>query len=97
MHKITQNIYILLAEQLIEEVLTSDYYSGVIELTNDDTVYRLAVSLVIYHERASFSSDEGSPIIDVVDVWWELHTITSTGYQLNDFDFNTLRKIIKQC
>ncbi len=101
MHEITQDTYILLMELLLEEITTTDYYSdyyyGIIEFANNNFDYKFISSFIVYRNAGAYMYEKTSFPIDIVDVWWELHSTIDNKEQLNDFNFNILRKLIRQC
>ena len=88
---ITSDIYRLVADRLRDAVGNAEFFSGTIAVAAD-VDYTLRTTLLIYHREVSDESGSWSAIYDLVPVWWEFHSVTIDGEQLNDFDFELLRR-----
>lgn len=91
MLNITSEIYRLFADRLRDAVGEAEFFSGTITVATD-VDYTLRATLLIYRRRVSDESGTWSEWCDVVPVWWEFHSVTSEGEQLNDFDFAEFRR-----
>lgn len=91
MIEITDDIYRLIAARLREEIATSDWYNGSLELTFDDIVCRLVLTAIVHRRTETMPEGPRRPISDIVPVWWEFSTATEEGAVHNAFNFNELK------
>ncbi len=89
MLNISSEIYRLVADRLRDAVGEAEFFSGTIAVATQID-YTLRATLLIYRREVSDESGSWRVINDVVPVWWEFHSVTSDGEQLNDFDFDQL-------
>ncbi|MFI3303580.1 MAG: hypothetical protein SNF68_02765 [Rikenellaceae bacterium] len=96
MYKISPNLYTQLANELFESITSLSFYTGVIEFEYDDTDIRFVSTLIPYF-RPEFGNETTEYILyDIIPVWWEIHTTTLDGEEINDFDFTTFKEYICQ-
>ncbi len=96
MYKISHSIYSQLSERLIENISSLNYFSGVIELECNDVTIRFIATLIPFFREELFFGNKIVVLSDLTPVWWELHTTTSDGEQMNDFDFKIFKEYICQ-
>lgn len=91
---VTPELYRETALRLCDGIGGSDYYSGSVAFTHQFVDCRLTASVIVY--RCMDRVPEGilRPIVDLVPVWWEFHTVNIDGEQLNDFSFGELKSYI---
>lgn len=81
-----------IAEALLAAIGTRNFFSGSVCVVSDDDVEcTLRTSCVVYRRPVSMPEGEGSAILSVVPVWWELHTVCAAGVLDNDFSFGDLQ------
>lgn len=96
MYEISSELYLEVADQLLDHFGDGGYFSGAIELDHGDVECRMLLSAVIYRERVALP--EGRTVerlSDAVPVWWEFHTFINGVEVLNDFSFSTLRNHLR--
>ncbi len=91
---ISPKIYEHFAESLIKEIGSHNFCSANCTLQTPEVDYRLEATLLIRHILESLPEGDVLVIEEITPVWWEFHTSTDEGEQLNDFDFNILRSMI---
>lgn len=91
---VSYTIYTRLSQLLLEEICRDNYYSGYIEITDEEVHYHLSTSIFIYRPKSTLTTSDTAIISDIVPVWWELVTTTLAGEQLNDFDFRRLKNLL---
>ncbi len=96
MYKISPNLYTRLAEHIYEEITSPTFYSGVIEMDDDEVAIRFVSTLIPYFNKEEYNGSTRYTLRDIVPVWWEIHTTTNEGEVNNDFDFSTLLNFIVQ-
>lgn len=96
MYKITPSIYTRLAEELTEKITSLSFFSGSIEFEEEDADIRFVATLILHTREVSFPEGLIAMIYDIDPVWWEIHTTTLDGEQINDFDFTTFKEYICQ-
>ncbi len=91
---INPKIYDCFAQLLIEEIGSQNFCSASCMFQTPEVDYRLEATLLIRHICESLPEGDVLVIEEITPVWWEFHTLTDEGAQLNDFDFNILRRMI---
>ncbi len=94
MYNISHELYTLLSERLIERISSLSYYSGVIEFEHDDADIRFVATLIPHFHEERLLDGKILTLRDITPVWWEIHTTTLDGEQINDFDFKTFKEYI---
>ncbi|MFI3258615.1 MAG: hypothetical protein R3Y16_00800, partial [Rikenellaceae bacterium] len=92
MYIFTSNEYKELSERLRESISSLNFYSGVVEFETDNVEIRFIATIMVYFRRDHYPEGEVNTLIDMVPVWWEMHTTTLDGDVINDFDFTTLKE-----
>ena len=95
MIQITPNFYEHIAQVLLDQLYGQGYFSGSFEFDFDSISCRMVLSAVVHYHANDPSVGYAGGVKDIVPVWWEFHTITDEGEQLNDFSLNELRQLIK--
>ena len=85
--------YRLVAERLINQIGSGDYFNGTVECAHDDFFSSLSTTLIIY-KTSPTPIVAMNKVSDVVPVWWEFHTTTPEGEVMNDFSFSTLKEYL---
>lgn len=91
MYSFKPEIYEELSSEICLSLEDYCYFSGSVEVADDDVVCRLVASLIIYRRNVALLSDERDIILNVVPVWWECHTFADGEEVENDFDFEEFR------
>ncbi len=91
---INPTLYERLAELLVEKIEFRTYYSDIITLEDQIADYSFSATLMLYLRDEEYCGSNESVITDIVPIWWEFHSTTEDGEQLNDFDFKILKQII---
>ena len=91
MYEISSKLYLEIADRLMAEIGSKEYFSGAILCTHGDIECKLLCSLFVERSRHTEPDENYPAIVDIVPVWWEFHTTDSAGERLNDFSFNYLR------
>lgn len=92
MFQITTQIYNRIAVELQNHTNHTNIFSGNIEfVSNDGIEVRFVATIIPYYHREEFPEGIVDILYNIIPVWWELHTTTSEGELLNDFDFETLK------
>ncbi len=93
---INQPLYEQLSELLIEGINGKGFYSGAIEIEEEQADHRFSATLIIYYKEHIYPEGSIMQIDNIIPVWWEFHSTTEQGEILNDFDFSTLKETICQ-
>lgn len=93
-YSVSPELYRETAERLIEAIGSENYFSASVTFPFDGVDCRLRASVIVYRERRSLPEGTFDAVVDLVPVWWEFHTDTATGEQLNDFDFAELKRYL---
>ncbi|MFI3285343.1 MAG: hypothetical protein R3Y08_01685 [Rikenellaceae bacterium] len=91
---INPTLYERLAELLVEAIEHRSYYSDKIYFEDSEADYLFSSSLIIYYRHNEYPEGRRAEISKIVPTWWEFHSTTEQGEELNDFDFNILEQII---
>jgi hypothetical protein len=110
MIEITPEIYRLVATRLRDEIANAEWFNGSIEFDTDESTAetpdtethvvegihaRLTLTAIIYRRTEHLPEGECRPIADVVPVWWEFTTSTTTDDGIipapNNFSFSELK------
>ena len=92
MYDVLPELYREVANKIIEHVGRRGYYSGALDFEWESVECRMVLSAVVYRRTEHYPEGERSVVADMVPVWWEFHSVTIDGEQLNDFDFELLRR-----
>lgn len=95
MYTVLPELYDLAAERLIEGIGRSDYFSGTVAFDFEGVECRLTASLIVYRRSERLPEGDGSPVADIVPVWWEFHTFVGGVESLNDFSFSEIRERLR--
>lgn len=94
MYEISPQLYLEIANALLSEIGTANFFSGSINLTHHDIFCKLICTVIVRRERTIEPEDSHPAVEQLCDVWWEFHT-TEGGEELcNDFSFSTLQQYI---
>lgn len=96
MIEIHPKIYEKLTKLLIDKLEVSDFYSDITRFDVESMEYHFSATLMIYRKKVQYPEGEELEICDIVPIWWEFHSSSEDGEQLNDFDFAILKEYICQ-
>ena len=100
MIEISDSFYDLMAKRLMEEIAEcrGDFFSGVVELDDDEYYAELKCSLILYGggrcDRTGCNATCGScpyeerKVSDIVPVWWDLNLWLEDGAHPNTFSWS---------
>ena len=94
MYEISSKLYLEIADRLMAEIGSKEYFSGTILCTHGDIECKLLCSLIIERERTAAPDQNYPTIVDIVPVWWEFSTVEGSVELLNDFSFSELKALI---
>lgn len=94
MYEISSKLYLEIADRLMAEIGSKEYFSGAILCTHGDIECKLLCSLIIERERTAAPDQNYPTIVDIVPVWWEFSTVEGSVELLNDFSFSELKALI---
>lgn len=89
MYTISSELYLEVADSLMAQIGTKEFFSGRVDVVDGDTLCSLVCTLLVHHGKA----EEGRsypPITRLIPVWWEFRTIRGTEEILNDFSFTEM-------
>ncbi len=93
-YPVSDELYAALFVRLAEAIDARSYFSGTIAFRYGAAECRFTASLIVYRARCSLPEGEAETLVDLVPVWWELHTTVGGEERLNDFSFAELRRRI---
>ena len=88
MYETTPSIYLKVGELLMEQIGTSDFFTGSVTLYDGDVECRLITTLVVSRDRG----DGG--IVSLHPVWWDFTTTLGDELLCNDFSFSEMLKAV---
>lgn len=90
MYEFSSDVYVEVAQRLLEAIGDNGYFNGVVTYHDDDVCCRLHVMVVVRTLRTP--SRLRVPVTDValVPVWWEMSTVRCDEEVENDFSFNEM-------
>lgn len=94
MYEISSKLYLEIADRLMAEIGSKEYFSGAILCTHGDIECKLLCSLIIERERTAAPDQNYPTIVDIIPVWWEFSTVEGSVELLNDFSFSELKALI---
>ncbi|MFI3278123.1 MAG: hypothetical protein SNH13_05785 [Rikenellaceae bacterium] len=98
MYLINSQHYEALTQRLHDSIIGgSNYFNGNLSFETNDADCDFIASLIIYRSTLSLPEGIVHPVCDIVPVWWEFHTKTLDGEQINDFDFETFKSYVIAC
>jgi len=95
MYSVSTELYEAVTAALKEAVGDKGYFSGSIAGENEETEWRLTISVMAYRETVPLPDGDRERITDLAPVWWEFHTVGDEGEMLNDFSFSEVRESVK--
>lgn len=90
-YSVSSALYRETAARLADAIDGGSYFSGSVRFDFDGMSCCLRASVIVYRRRESLPEGEFRPIVDLVPVWWEFHTVGEAGEVLNDFSFSELK------
>lgn len=87
MIEISDGLYRLLAQRLMEQLSQTTYFNGSIEVDTDELYTTLRATLIVYRRAYEEPTGMIEKITDIVPVWWEYVTTDVHGEQTNDFSW----------
>ena len=91
MISISSEFYDDVASRLLEAIGCREYFSGSVECEIAGISCRLTASIIFYRIREERPDGDRFPVEDAIPVWWEFHTVTADGEEINDFSFAELK------
>lgn len=85
MYEISTHVYQRLAEMLIDEIGSRDFFSGSVICCDGEVECRLSCTVVVRHAKSCLRS-----IVSIAPVWWELHSTIGQEELYNDFSFGEM-------
>lgn len=89
-YSVSSELYREVAQRLSEAIGCGGYYSGTLVFAWGEAECRLTASVIVCRQRVSQPEGEIEPIVRLIPVWWEFHTLIDGVEQLNDFSFDEL-------
>lgn len=94
MYEISSKLYLEIADRLMAEIGSKEYFSGVIFYTHGDVECKLLCSLIVERSRRVEPDESYPAVVDIIPVWWEFSTVEGSVEWLNDFSFSELKALI---
>ena len=97
MININESIYQALAQQLLKEIGSGNYFNGRIEYDTEEFYATLRTTLIVYREPLDDPADtsrSATRITEIVPVWWEFDTVQAVGSVPNDFSWREFREYL---
>lgn len=94
MYEISSKLYLEIADRLMAEIGSKEYFSGAILCTHGDIECKLLCSLFVERSRHTEPDENYPAIVDIIPVWWEFSTVEGSVELLNDFSFSELKALI---
>lgn len=95
-YEISPELYLKVAEHLIEEIGNKEFFAGTVQVTHNDIEHRLVATLIIRRRRLNAQEQHFFGSIErITPVWWDFHTFDGTEEIDNDFSFTELASIIE--
>lgn len=86
--------YVNTAHNLLAAIGRSNFFNGSVTCDRHEFYCTLRTTLLVYRKSERLPEGERAVIRDIVPVWWEFHTETTFGEELNDFSFDTLKEYL---
>ena len=93
MYEFSNDVYVELAQSLMENIGGSSFYSGVVTYYDGDVCCKLRTTVIVSH-RACPSVDEPSMSeVRLKPVWWEMSTAVGAEEVDDDFSFGEMLNV----
>ena len=89
MYTISSKLYLEVADSLMAQIGTKEFFSGRVDVVDGDTICSLRCTLLVRHGK----SEEGRsypPITGLIPIWWEFHTTEGEEEFINNFSFTKM-------
>lgn len=94
MYPVSYELMDLVVGKLLAAIGEKSYFSGRVEVEYQGVECTLLTSVIVYRQEVSMPEGDFRKVSELVPVWWEFHTVTENGEELNDFDFSQLCSLL---
>lgn len=94
MYEFSDDVYLEVAERLMQAIGRKEFFSGAVTYYDDEVCCRLKISAVVYRTKGGGAEPQRSVEARVVPVWWEMTTTIGNEELLNDFSFREMMALI---
>jgi hypothetical protein len=94
MYEFSSDVYLQVAERLLEAIGDQDFFSGVVLGYDDEVCCRLRTTVVVHREPMSSVDMPRETTIRVIPVWWEMSTTIGDEELVNDFSFREMMDLM---
>ena len=94
MYEFSDDVYLEVAERLMEAIGRKEFFSGAVTYYDDEVCCRLKISAVVHRTKRSGAELQSSVEVKVLPVWWEMSTTIGNEEVVNDFSFREMMALI---
>ena len=94
MYEFSDDVYLEVAERLMEAIGRKEFFSGAVTYYDDEVCCRLKISAVVHRTKRSGDEPQSSVEVKVLPVWWEMSTTIGNEEVVNDFSFREMMALI---
>lgn len=94
MYEFSDDVYLEIAERLLEAIGNDDFFSGVVTYDHGDLCCRLRVTVVVRRDKAPCVLPISQRAMRVIPVWWEMQTTIGGSDVMNDFSFSEMLNLV---
>ncbi|MBO5832180.1 MAG: hypothetical protein J6Q95_02690 [Alistipes sp.] len=93
MYEFSNDVYVEVAERLMEAIGGRNFFSGVVTHYDGDVCCRLRTTVIVSRRSLPSVDAPSSPEVVVKPVWWEMSTAEGGVEMDNDFSFGEMLNV----
>ena len=94
MYEFSNDVYLQVAERLMEVIGDRDFFSGVVLCYDDEVCCRLRTTVVVHRNTIQGGDMPKDVVVRVTPVWWEMSTTIGGDEVTNDFSFREMINLL---
>jgi hypothetical protein len=95
MYEFSNDVYVEIAQRLLEAIGSSDYFNGVVAYDDEDVCCRLRTTIVVRTRRIPTLLPTIITEREIVPVWWDMTTEMGSEEITNDFSFGEMMDALR--
>lgn len=95
MYEFSNDVYVEIAQRLLEAIGSRDYFNGVVAYDDEDVRCRLRATIVVRTRRIPTLLPTIITEREIVPVWWDMTTEMGSEEITNDFSFGEMMDALR--
>lgn len=95
MYEFSNDVYVEIAQRLLEAIGSRDYFNGVVAYDDEDVYCRLRTTVVVRTRRIPTLLPTIITEREIVPVWWDMTTEMGSEEITNDFSFGEMMDALR--